>query len=54
MEFGQGAKMALPIWGLYMQKVYANKRAAGIIKDRFDGPPDLISDSIGIDTMDVR
>ncbi|HEY8400757.1 MAG TPA: transglycosylase domain-containing protein [Cytophagaceae bacterium] len=25
MEYGQGAKMALPIWGLYMQKVYADR-----------------------------
>jgi len=24
MAFGQGAKMALPIWALYMQKVYAD------------------------------
>jgi penicillin-binding protein 1A len=25
LELGQGARMALPIWGLYMQKVYADK-----------------------------
>ena len=24
-ELGQGANMALPIWALYMQKVYADK-----------------------------
>ena len=26
MEEGQGAKMALPIWGLYMKKVWADRR----------------------------
>jgi penicillin-binding protein 1A len=25
MEFGQGGRMAMPIWGLFMQKVYADK-----------------------------
>lgn len=26
MDWGQGARMALPIWGYYMQKAYANKK----------------------------
>lgn len=38
MEYGQGAKLALPIWGLYMQKVLQNKREIGISKLQFDLP----------------
>lgn len=26
MDWGQGARMALPIWGYYMQKAYANRK----------------------------
>lgn len=28
IEFGQGARLAMPAWGLYMQKVYADKTLA--------------------------
>lgn len=34
---GQGARMALPIWGRYMQKVYADK-SLGVKKDDFEPP----------------
>ncbi len=35
---GQGAAMALPIWALYMQRVYKNKKL-GISKEPFKKPP---------------
>ncbi len=37
--FGQGASMALPIWGLFMQKVYKNGRL-NVSQDRFEEPED--------------
>lgn len=37
MEYGQGARMALPIWGLYMKKVYADK-SLRISQGDFDRP----------------
>ena len=37
MEQGQGATLALPIWGLYMKKVYADKTLK-ITKDDFERP----------------
>lgn len=47
MEFGQGARLALPIWALYMQKVLQNKRELGITKLEFEAPPGMVpSDSI--------
>lgn len=38
MSDGQGASMALPIWGLYMNKVYADKTLPYSQKDTFDIP----------------
>lgn len=38
---GQGAKMALPIWGYYMQKVYANKDLKISQEDKFVIPASL-------------
>ncbi len=40
MELGQGAKMALPIWGKFFQKVYADK-SLKIGKGDFEKPPGL-------------
>lgn len=37
LKLGQGANMALPIWGLYMQDVYEDK-AIGLPKDHFERP----------------
>lgn len=37
---GQGANMALPIWGLYMQKVYADKKLS-VSRDDFEKPVGL-------------
>jgi len=36
---GQGASMALPIWGLFMQKVYKDKRLGYSESDSFGVPP---------------
>ena len=39
MQFGQGSRMALPIWGIYMQKVYADTVHTGYSPSmRFDIP----------------
>ncbi|WP_405211362.1 penicillin-binding protein 1A [Dokdonia sp. Asnod2-E02] len=45
INYGQGATMALPIWGMYMKDVYENKDLK-ISKSEFDKPKDL---SITID-----
>ena len=37
MEWGQGARMALPIYGYYMQKVYKDKKL-NITKEDFEMP----------------
>lgn len=37
---GQGANMALPIWGLYMQKVYADRKL-NVSKNDFERPVNL-------------
>ena len=38
MSDGQGASMALPIWGLYMNKVYADKTLSYSQDEKFDIP----------------
>lgn len=38
--YGQGATMALPIWGLYMKKNYANEEL-GVSKEDFEKPEDM-------------
>ncbi|WP_417884671.1 penicillin-binding protein 1A [Zunongwangia sp.] len=45
IRYGQGATMALPIWGLYMKKLYADKDM-NISQEDFEKPEDL---SIAID-----
>ncbi len=40
---GQGASMALPIWGRYMKKVY-NDKTLGVTQRPFDPPPTLTVD----------
>ncbi|TVZ16233.1 transglycosylase domain-containing protein [Maribacter sp. MAR_2009_72] len=45
ITYGQGASMALPIWGLYMTKNYADEEL-GISKDDFEKPENM---SIEID-----
>ncbi|PWL39784.1 penicillin-binding protein [Flagellimonas aquimarina] len=45
LTYGQGASMALPIWGLYMKKNYENEEL-GISKDAFEEPENM---SINVD-----
>ncbi len=45
ITFGQGAAMALPIWGVYMKKCYADK-TLNISKEEFTSPKSL---SIAVD-----
>lgn len=40
ITYGQGAAMALPIWGLYMKKNYADEDL-GVSKDDFEKPEDM-------------
>jgi len=41
MAQGQGASMALPIWAIYMKKVYANPELGYRYNDQFDVPADF-------------
>lgn len=43
ITYGQGATMALPIWGMYMKKLYAND-SLKISKAAFDRPENLTID----------
>ncbi len=49
ITYGQGATMALPIWGLYMRKCYKDKEL-GISTEDFRKPENL---SIEIDCSKV-
>ena len=40
ITYGQGATMALPIWGMYMKDLYADKELK-ISKDNFERPDNL-------------
>ncbi len=50
ISYGQGASMALPIWGLYMTKNYANEEL-GVSQEKFPKPSDL---SITVDCEKYR
>jgi penicillin-binding protein 1A len=41
MSLGQGANMALPIYGIFMQKVYADSSLGILPSDVFEKPPDF-------------
>ena len=41
---GQGAKMALPIWGYFMKKIYADKSLKITQEDKFEKPSDWKGD----------
>ena len=49
IAYGQGATMALPIWGLFMKKCYADKDLE-VSKDEFEKPSEL---SIRVDCNEV-
>lgn len=40
LTYGQGASMALPIWGLYMKKNYANEELE-VSKEAFEAPEEM-------------
>ena len=48
MQLGQGAKLALPIWGYYMQKVYADKKLGykQLVFDKPENTEELPKDSM--------
>ncbi len=50
ITYGQGAAMALPIWGLYMKKCYADE-TLNVSKEEFEKPNDL---SIIIDCEEYK
>ena len=58
MAQGQGASMALPIYGLYMQKVYADKSLPYSQSDRFPSPPEgfapCFRESFGTDSLSTE
>lgn len=42
MDLGQGARLALPIWALFMEQVYADSANLGIYQtDTFEVPPNM-------------
>jgi penicillin-binding protein 1A len=49
MRLGQGAAMALPIYGLFMQKVYADK-TIGLTQGPFERPAGF---NVGLDCDDA-
>jgi penicillin-binding protein 1A len=50
IAYGQGATMALPIWGLYMKKCYENE-SLGISLEDFLAPEEL---NIPIDCESIK
>lgn len=57
MAYGQGAKAALPIYGLYMKKVYADKKLPYFQDEKFSFPAnyqpcDAVSVSVSTQTED--
>lgn len=53
MADGQGASMALPIWALYMQKVYADS-TLGIEKQPFEEPKDMDMDYFNCTNKQIK
>lgn len=50
ISLGQGANMALPIWAIFMQKVY-NDPATGIAKDPFPKPSKPLTVTVDCDSF---
>jgi penicillin-binding protein 1A len=44
IRYGQGATMALPIWGIYMEKIYAADSLGVSKKDEFERPEEISID----------
>lgn len=45
MSMGQGASMALPIWGLFLQKLNADERYVDWAKSKFPEPLETVADA---------
>lgn len=54
MSEGQGASMALPIWGIYMNKVYADKSLPYSQDEKFDIPEDFDPCGNGISSNEEK
>jgi penicillin-binding protein 1A len=53
ISLGQGANMALPIWALFMNKVYEDGTLGITKEDRFEKPADYAGESDCIDISDT-
>lgn len=53
MQLGQGANMALPIWAIYMKKVYADK-TINLYKGDFEAPSRPLSVEINCDKYEAE
>ena len=53
ISLGQGANMALPIWALFMNKVYEDSTLGVYKSDRFEKPIDYIEPDDCIDISDI-
>ena len=42
MTYGQGASSALPVWGLFLNKVYKDKSLGYSQDDKFEVPEDFV------------
>ncbi|MCH8332019.1 MAG: penicillin-binding protein, partial [Bacteroidetes bacterium] len=42
-EYGQGARLALPIWGKFLEKVYADKSLNIVQEAKFEKPEEPVS-----------
>ncbi|MFH1160053.1 MAG: transglycosylase domain-containing protein [bacterium] len=51
IDLGQGANMALPIWAIYMKKVYADSTTTGITKRAFDRPDFPVDVTFNCDSL---
>lgn len=52
MAYGQGASAALPIYALYMQRVYADERLPYTQKEVFDIPEGFVDCDLGFELLD--
>lgn len=50
MAYGQGGRIAMPAWGLYMQKVYADPTLIQYRKGKFNMPPNFTLNCGGVYT----
>ena len=50
MAYGQGGRIAMPAWGLYMQKVYADPTLIQYRKGKFNAPPNFTLNCGGVYT----